>query len=141
MDRFTVGDARIQRVEEMRARLPLAMFNAPELVAREAGWMVPQWADAEGLWDMVVQSWIIEVDDRVVVIDPCVGNGRNLPHFPLFDQLDTPFIDRFSATGIRPEDVTVIAGDTAGMNASTTPSPAIASLRLVMSAASAAWPW
>ena len=47
------------------------------------------------------------VDDRVVVVDPCVGNGRSLPDFAIFDNLDTPFIERFAATGIRPEDVDV----------------------------------
>jgi glyoxylase-like metal-dependent hydrolase (beta-lactamase superfamily II) len=88
----------------MTAAMPLAMF-AEDLVARNADWLFPHWANTAGTWDMVVQSWIVEVDGRVVVIDPCVGNGRSLPHFALFDQLDTPFIDRFAATGIRPEQV------------------------------------
>jgi len=105
MDRFTVGNTEIRRVEELRAPLPLAMFNAPELIERNSDWLFPQWAGADGMWDMIVQSWIVEVDGRIVVIDPCVGNGRSLPHFPLFDNLDTPFIERFAATGIRPEDV------------------------------------
>ena len=42
------------------------------------------------------------------VVDPCVGNGRILPEFELFHMLDTPFIERFGATGIRPEDVDVV---------------------------------
>lgn len=104
MDKFTLGDATIHRVEEMAAPMPLAMFGE-DLVARNADWLHPQWANADGTWDMVVQSWIVVVDGRVVVIDPCVGNGRSLPHFALFDMLDTPFIERFAATGIRPEDV------------------------------------
>jgi len=104
MDKFTLGDATIHRVEEMTAPMPLAMFGE-DLVAQNADWMIPQWAAADGTWDMVVQSWIVVVDGRVVVIDPCVGNGRSLPHFALFDNLDTPFIERFAATGIRPEDV------------------------------------
>ena len=105
MDRFTIGAAEIRRVEELRAPMPLAMFNAPELVERNADWIFPRWGKADGTWDMVVQSWIVTVDDRVVVVDPCVGNGRPLPGFPLFDRLDTPFIERFAASGIRPEDV------------------------------------
>lgn len=106
MDRFTVGEAEIRRIEELRAPMPFAMFNAPDLVARHAGWIFPQWGDADGQWTMVVQSWIVVVDDRVVVVDPCVGNGRPLPDFPLFDMLDTPFIERFAASGVRPEEVT-----------------------------------
>jgi glyoxylase-like metal-dependent hydrolase (beta-lactamase superfamily II) len=105
MDRFTIGDALVRRVEELAAPLPFAMFGEG-LFEANADWLVPQWASADGTWDMIVQSWIVEVDGRVVVIDPCVGIGRSLPHFPLFEHLDTPFIERFAATGIRPEDVT-----------------------------------
>lgn len=104
MDGFTVGEATIHRVEEMAAAMPLAMFGE-DLVARNADWLFPHWGNPDGTWDMVVQSWIVVIGGRVVVIDPCVGNGRSLPHFPLFDQLDTPFIDRFAATGIAPEQV------------------------------------
>jgi glyoxylase-like metal-dependent hydrolase (beta-lactamase superfamily II) len=54
--------------------------------------------------DFVFQSWIVIVDARVFVIDPCNGNDR--PHIlPLFNQLNTPYIERFAATGIRPGDV------------------------------------
>jgi glyoxylase-like metal-dependent hydrolase (beta-lactamase superfamily II) len=107
MDRFSIGNATIHRVEEMTAPMPLAMFG-DDLVARNADWLFPRWGNADGTWDMVVQSWIVVVDGRVVVIDPCVGNGRSLPHFALFDNLDTPFIERFAATGFRPEDVTEV---------------------------------
>lgn len=107
MDKFTLGEATIHRVEEMTAPMPLAMFG-DDLVARNADWLHPRWANRDGTWDMVVQSWIVVVDGRVVVIDPCVGNGRSLPHFALFDNLDTPFIERFAATGIRPEHVDAV---------------------------------
>ena len=106
MSWLSVGAATIHRVEELRAPFPIAMFNAGEdLLARHAHWLQPDWVDANGNWEMVVQSFIIEVDGRIIVVDPCVGNGRSLPDFPLFDNLDTPFIERFGATGIRPDEV------------------------------------
>jgi glyoxylase-like metal-dependent hydrolase (beta-lactamase superfamily II) len=101
-----VGDSRIHRVEEAVYKMPLAMFGPDELIERHWEWLFPRFADAERNWDMVVQSWIAVVDGRVVVVDPCVGNGRSLPDFPLFHMLETPFIERFAATGFRPEDVT-----------------------------------
>jgi glyoxylase-like metal-dependent hydrolase (beta-lactamase superfamily II) len=100
-----VGGAEIRRVEEMRAPMPLAMFGG-DVVARHADWLFPRWGNRlDGTWDMVVQSWIVIADGRVTVVDPCVGNGRHIPDFPLFNDLDTPFMERFAATGIRPEDV------------------------------------
>jgi len=108
-NRFKAGDADIHRVEELSTRFPLAMFNAgDDLIGRHAHWLFPDWADADQTWEMVVQSWIVVVDGRVVVVDPCIGNGRSLPHFSLFHMLDTPFIERFAATGIRPEHVDAV---------------------------------
>lgn len=100
-----VGASAIHRVEEATFKLPLAMFGADALIERHWDWLFPQFADAERNWDMVVQSWIAVVDGQVIVVDPCVGNGRSLPDFPMFHQLETPFIERFEATGFRPEDV------------------------------------
>lgn len=109
MSSFTVGQAEVHRVEELTTRLPFAMFNAgDELIARNSHWLFPDWVDGDQTWEMVVQSWIVIVDGRVVVVDPCVGNGRSLPGFPLFHMLETPFIERFAATGIRPDDVDAV---------------------------------
>ncbi len=109
MNSFTVGQSVIHRVEELSAPFPLAMFGASEeIIARNADWLFPQWADADHNWEMVVQSFIVIADGRVTVVDPCVGNGLNLPDFPLFHMLDTPFIERFAATGIRPEQVDAV---------------------------------
>lgn len=110
MNPLSIGEARIHRVEEITARLPFAMFGLGEAeLAAHADWLFPRWVDrADMHWDMVVQSFVVEIDGRVVVVDPCVGNGRSLPHFALFDQLDTPFIERFAATGFRPEDVDAV---------------------------------
>ena len=32
-----------------------------------------------------VWLWITVVDDKVVVVDPCVGNGRSFPELPMFN--------------------------------------------------------
>jgi glyoxylase-like metal-dependent hydrolase (beta-lactamase superfamily II) len=104
---LTIGEALIHRVEESSYKLPLSMFRLDEaLIERHWSWLFPRFADADRNWDMVVQSWIAIVDGKVIVVDPCVGNGRSLPTFPMFDRLQTPFIERFAATGISPEDVT-----------------------------------
>jgi len=104
-----VGEARIHRVEEMTIRVPMTMFGADEAVcASHAHWMVPHWATPDGEAEIVIQSFIVEVDGQIVLVDPCVGNGRSLPTLPMFDMLDTPYLERFAATGIRPEDVDIV---------------------------------
>jgi glyoxylase-like metal-dependent hydrolase (beta-lactamase superfamily II) len=100
------GGADIAQVEELILKMPLSMITADEaLIANLPSWLFPKFIDSRNEWDMVWQSWIIVVDGRVVVVDPCTGNGRNFPDFPPAHMLNTPYIERFAASGIRPEDV------------------------------------
>ena len=99
-----VGDAEIRRVEEMTLSMPMAMFGDPALLAEHEHWLRPRFLDADGNWDMVIHSWVATIGGRVVVIDPCNGNARTTG-YPVFDGLDTPYIERFAGCGIRPEDV------------------------------------
>jgi glyoxylase-like metal-dependent hydrolase (beta-lactamase superfamily II) len=105
MSAIRVGDAEIRRVEEMPISSPMAVLTQDQaLLEANRHWLMPRFLKPDGHWDFIFQSWILLVDGKVVVVDPCTGNGRPHP-MPLFNMLDTPFIERFAATGIRPEDV------------------------------------
>lgn len=107
MSRITLGDAEIRSVLEMSLRKrPIAYLQAdPALIEANRSWLAPHFLEAGDTWSLNFQSWILQVDDKVVVVDPCTGNGRPHP-MPPFDMLDIPFIERFSETGVRPQDVT-----------------------------------
>ncbi len=105
MSVITVGSAQIRRVEEMTLHSPMATLTQDRaLLDAHRHWLEPLFLTPDDRRDFVFQSWIVSVDGRIVVVDPCTGNGR--PHmYPFFDRLDTPYIERFAATGIRPEQV------------------------------------
>jgi glyoxylase-like metal-dependent hydrolase (beta-lactamase superfamily II) len=106
MDRLRLGKADLFRIEEQTIKFPLSMYSHDEdLIARHWHWMSPTYVDDDRLCDTVMQSWILQVDGRIILVDPCTGNGRHFPGFPPMHMLDTPYIERFAATGIRPEDV------------------------------------
>lgn len=101
-----IGAVDICQVEELTYHWPLSQITSDEgLISKAPSWMFPMFIDAERHFDMVWQSWILVVDGRVIVVDPCTGNGRNFPDFPPAHMLETPYIERFSATGIHPRDV------------------------------------
>ncbi len=101
-----LGAAQLHEVVETTFRMPLSMFGLSDaLVAEHRHWLCPRYLDAEGYWDSVIRSWILLVDGKVIVVDPCTGNGRDFPDFPPAHMLDTPYIERFGASGIRPEEV------------------------------------
>ncbi len=108
MTTFKLGHAQIWRVEEMTIRSPMSTLTSDQaLLDANSHWLRPLFLNEDGTRDFVFQSWIVTVDSTVIVIDPCNGNGRKHP-LALFNNLDTPYLERFAATGIRPEDVDIV---------------------------------
>jgi glyoxylase-like metal-dependent hydrolase (beta-lactamase superfamily II) len=105
MSTIKVGAAEIRRVEELTIQSPTWPLTQDQaLIEANKHWLMPLFLRPDEHWDFVFQSWLLIVDSKVFVIDPCTGNGR--PHmYPIFNNLNTPYIERFAATGIKPEDV------------------------------------
>lgn len=103
---IALGHARIDSVLELELTgRPIASLGAsPELIETHRHWLEPHFLEAGDTWSLNFRSWILRVDEKVIVIDPCNGNGRPNP-MPIFDTLDIPFLERFEATGTRVEDV------------------------------------
>ena len=103
---FNVGKAEIGTALELELiGRPIAWLGAaPELIEANRWWMEPHFLGDGDTWSLNFRSWILHIDDRVIVVDPCNGNGRPNP-MPMFDMLDIPFLERFEATGTRIEDV------------------------------------
>jgi glyoxylase-like metal-dependent hydrolase (beta-lactamase superfamily II) len=105
MNEFKVGDAEIRRVEEMPIKSPMWVLTKDRaLIDTNKHWLMPLFLTPDDHWDFLFQSWIVIVDGRILVIDPCTGNDRQ-HMYPPFSMLSTPYIERFAATGIKPEDV------------------------------------
>lgn len=106
MKHFQIGGAAISSALELSLdRRPIASLGAdPALIEANRDWLEPWFLEEGDTWSLVFQCWIVHVDDRIVVVDPCTGNGRPHP-LPMFDMLDIPFLERFRATGIDPLDV------------------------------------
>lgn len=108
MAALTIGKVSVERVEELRIPNRIAYFTEDaELIAAHRHWLAPHFLDGNGGFDLVFQSWVFEADGRVVLVDPCTGNGKPHP-VPFFDNLDVPFIERLEATGFRPQDVDLV---------------------------------
>ncbi|MEH0876044.1 MBL fold metallo-hydrolase [Pectobacterium cacticida] len=55
-----------------------------------------------------IHSWVVRTPDDIIVIDTGTGNGRDRAHNAFFHNLNTPYLENFLATGIKPEDVTMV---------------------------------
>ncbi|WP_052223144.1 MBL fold metallo-hydrolase [Novosphingobium malaysiense] len=103
-----IGQVKVSSVEELRIPNTIAYFTSEEaLIESNRHWLAPHFLDAQNCFDLVFQSFVMEVDGKVVLIDPCTGNGKPHP-VPQFDRLDVPWLERLDAAGYRREDVDIV---------------------------------
>jgi glyoxylase-like metal-dependent hydrolase (beta-lactamase superfamily II) len=104
--RLDLGGATITLIVEQ----PLFGLNSlialakPEAI-RDIDWLVPAFADADGTLRGLVQAMVVEHGDSTIVVDTCVGDGKDLPAEPDWCDLTTGFLDRFAAAGFDPLEV------------------------------------
>ncbi len=101
--RWTIGDTTLTAlVEAETAGIPAQLFFPNATIDDIAGvdWLgdIPGAAAADGTIAFRVQAFVIEAGGRTVLVDPCVGNGKQRS-MPFWNELHTPWLDRFHAAG------------------------------------------
>ena len=102
---LTIGDIAVARVEELRLPDGISRFTRDAaLVDAHRHWLAPDYLAPGDMFDLVFQSFVFECNGRMVLVDPCTGNG--MPHpVPVFADLDVPYIERLEASGFRAQDI------------------------------------
>ena len=109
---LTIGGVRATRIEESyEPNFDAAMFFAdwrPEIPALYP-WIAPDHYDpASGMLKLSVHSWLLEAGSKKILIDTCVGNHKHRPHRPKWHRLETPYLARLAAAGVRPEEIDLV---------------------------------
>ncbi len=109
-ERWEFGEIAITCVVEAQTdHIPPEFFyptaTAAEVASHE--WVVPTWADEAGNIGLRVQALVIETPTRRVLVDPCVGNGKQLS-LPFWNNQSYPFLERFRDAGFDPADIDLV---------------------------------
>jgi glyoxylase-like metal-dependent hydrolase (beta-lactamase superfamily II) len=108
--RWRVGSATVTSVVESEIPgIPPELFfpdaTAAEVAAHE--WVVPDFAAADGTVALRVQALVVEVGDRTVLVDPCVGDGK-VRALPFWHQQQWGWLDAFTGAGFDPDGVRTV---------------------------------
>jgi glyoxylase-like metal-dependent hydrolase (beta-lactamase superfamily II) len=111
--RFQIGEATITRVEEVNKPVyPLRQIFAEctdEILAEHKSWIAPNHYEAEtGRIRLSVQSWLLQVGGKKILIDCCCGNNKKKPGRPFWEDLNEPYLERLAAAGARPEEIDMV---------------------------------
>jgi glyoxylase-like metal-dependent hydrolase (beta-lactamase superfamily II) len=71
----------------------------------EIPWLRPNFVDAEGQLRAVVQSFVVEHNGRLIVVDTCVGDNKDVPVMEAWSHNQTGFLGRFEKAGFDPASV------------------------------------
>ena len=110
-DQIRLGNAILTRVAETQVQIPTTLWPStpPEAWHAEAELLAPRfWNPETDLFRIAIQSWVLQVDGLIIVIDTGAGNDRHRPHMPPLDHLSTPFLENMRAAGIDPAAVDVV---------------------------------
>jgi len=104
---WQVGKVRITRVQELEA--PGMRFIVPQATIEnlaEIAWLRPFLAD-NGDAVGSVHALLIEVDDRRIIVDTCIGNDKER-RIPAWSHRQGPFLEQLTAAGYAPERIDTV---------------------------------
>lgn len=113
MDHLSLGDVKIHRIEEWAGTFmsPQQLFAGFEDEAYErVKHLVPATTLNTGNDEIYarLQSWVIEIGGKKVLLDTGAGNDKERPGIPLFGHLATPFLSRLEAAGFHPDEIGMV---------------------------------
>ena len=104
LTRWHIGEATITAVVEQ----PLDDINeliqkaTPQNLA-EITWLRPHFMDEDGKLLGLIQCFVIEIADKQIVVDTCVGDHKDLPINPDWNQQVFGLFERFHEAGFDPQ--------------------------------------
>jgi glyoxylase-like metal-dependent hydrolase (beta-lactamase superfamily II) len=113
MTTFRFGDVDVTGVVEIaRSFYPTSDMlpeSTPEAVAWHHAWLKPDFFDAAtGDPGSRIQTWVVRMPARTILIDTGVGNGKDRHESPLWHRRQGTWLDDLAAAGVRPEQVDTV---------------------------------
>jgi glyoxylase-like metal-dependent hydrolase (beta-lactamase superfamily II) len=106
---YRVGDASITRVTEQQFQLKTGKLFADfdsAVIQEHHAWLAHGQVDAAAEHFVLnVNTWVLRVSGKVILVDTASGNHKDRPFSALFHQLDTPYLERLGRAGVKPEEV------------------------------------
>ena len=104
--KWKVGDTTITKITEIvypefDEMIPAA---TPDVV-KQVQWLFPHFVTDEGKLSVSIHSLIVETPTNKLVVDTCIGNGRDRDPFEVMHMLSTSFMEDFKGAGYDPDGI------------------------------------
>jgi glyoxylase-like metal-dependent hydrolase (beta-lactamase superfamily II) len=112
--RFAIGDAIVDIIiDDDDFALPLSQFLPgcdQQSIAAHLRMLQPEFLDlAKNLVKFAIQSFVVQVEGRTLLIDTCIGENKDCPEIPAWHQRrGTGFLDRLRRAGVDPGEIDLV---------------------------------
>jgi glyoxylase-like metal-dependent hydrolase (beta-lactamase superfamily II) len=110
MKSWQVGDVTVTRIVELWDFQDNIQMTMPEATAEEViamDWLHPHYATPDGKQRMNFQGFVVQAPGRLIVVDSCIGAGRERD-FDVFCDLPEGFLEDLESLGISRQDVDTV---------------------------------
>ena len=108
--RWKIGDVSITKVVELMQCQDLSWLipaATPEAI-QTMDWLVPHFADEQGLGKLSVHALIVESQGQKILVDTCIGNDKHLPGMDDWSGRQSEFLSDLAAAGAPAESVDTV---------------------------------
>ncbi|NHV25897.1 MBL fold metallo-hydrolase [Burkholderia sp. D-99] len=108
---WQIGAVRVTSIfEQHLLDIEQLIPDATPAVLESAAWLAPSFVGADGKMLGAIQAFVIEASGRRIVVDCCVGDGKDRPVFGGlgWHRSHHGFLERLATAGIAREDVDVV---------------------------------
>ena len=109
-ERWKIGKTTLTSVVEAETPVPTGFLlpdATPQNVLAASGLPAGSISDDGSTIGFRVQAFVLEHRDKIIVVDPCVGNHKAL-RLPLWNDLHLPWLHQFRNAGFTPEAVDMV---------------------------------
>ncbi|MGS0897354.1 MBL fold metallo-hydrolase [Burkholderia stagnalis] len=108
---WQIGAVRITSIfEQYLHDIETLIPDATPAILESAPWLAPSFVGADGKMLGVIQAFVIEASGRRIVVDCCVGDGKDRPVFEKmgWHRSHHGFLERLALAGIKRDEVDVV---------------------------------
>lgn len=106
--KWKVGDTTITKITEILYPEFDLIPAATPAVVKTVPWLFPHFVTPEGKLSVSIHSLVVDTPGAKLVVDTCIGNGRDREPFSIMSNLSTSFLEDMSAAGYPPESINYV---------------------------------
>lgn len=103
-----IGNAKITQIVEcdINEAMPIILPDATPEEMKKIEWLKPPYRTDDYLMNADSQAFFVEINDRLFVVDTCVGNEKEVLGFDGFTNMNLPFLEAIEQAGFDRNKVT-----------------------------------